>query len=103
MAQGTTREWESELPEQAGEVLPFGQPVAVDVDNRDHAQAVIAEAAMIVDRVGGVVSIGARRREFAPGLFETTHLVVKWDSYGGPAERLQAVEDEAEEPEEVAA
>ena len=98
--QGTTREWQEEMLEQSGDGLPLGETVLADIGNRELIGALLGEAAMVLDRIGGVIVIGAKRREVAPGMFETVELAFKWDSYGGPAERLPREESE---PEPVAA
>lgn len=80
-----------------------GDPETGDLDP-DEIQAAFAEAAMIVNRVGGVVMIASRREQLPPnswgvpveGVYGTTALVVKWESYA-PAERRP--EPEAAEPE----
>lgn len=54
---------------------------------------VIGEASVVVDRVGGVVQIAARREELpkeiygVEGIYATTGLVCRWESYAPAARR----------------
>lgn len=81
---------------------------AGELDQEEILQALV-EAATIVHRVGGVVMVGSVRQELPPdswgvgveGVYGTTHLVLKWESYA-PAQRLEQPAP-VEEPEPVAA
>lgn len=103
-AQGTTREWDGELPEPVELVEGERERgyAEVDVANAQFVLALMEEAVQIVARLGGVVAITGERAEVEPGVFATTHLHFKWDSYGGPAKRLPR-EEQAAEPEAAAA
>jgi len=76
-----------------------------ELDTEEIAGA-IAEAATIVNRVGGVVYIAANRQELPPdswgvpveGVYATTALVVKWESYAPAAPKPASEPEEALEP-----
>jgi hypothetical protein len=54
-----------------GELLPDTQAVA----------SAMFECQAILTRVGGVMSLAAKRVEISPGRFETTAIVVRWQSF----------------------
>lgn len=78
------------------------------IDEEQIAQA-IAEATLIVDRLGGVVKIAAHREEIPEehygisGIFATRGLMVRWESYAPAARASQPNGQPAEEPVEAAA
>lgn len=64
----------------------------VDVEE---GAALLMDLLTVLLRVGGVFQVGAHRTEIEPGQFETTHLVVQWESYA-PAQRQKADPGEEE-------
>jgi hypothetical protein len=83
-------------------------PETGELDPEQITEAIV-EAATIVNRVGGVVLIASRREELPPdtwgvpveGVYGTTALVVKWESYA-PVPRPQPAPEPEEAPEPVA-
>lgn len=76
------RQWEHEVESEIPEgLIPDGPALDVPRGSLQELDALMAEAVHILDRIGGVISIGAVREEIAPGLWETDRFVFKWESY----------------------
>lgn len=72
-----------------------GDPFAVSDEELQYA---LAEATVILSRVGGTIAVVADREEIAPGMYQTVRYVFKWSSYA-PAKRQEPVpEPVVEEP-----
>jgi hypothetical protein len=67
-------------------------PFAVEDEDLMHA---IAEAAVVLRRVGGAILIVADRVQVAPEMYETERLIFKWSSYAPAKRQPEAVEEPA--------
>ena len=102
---------------RGGNLPPKGRTWVIEADpttgivDEDQVAQAIAEAALIVDRLGGVVQIAAHREEIPEefygiaGMFATRGLMVKWESYAPAAKRPRTENGQqpAEEPVEAPA
>jgi hypothetical protein len=93
-----------------GDQPPKGRQWILEADSEtgfDDAavEEALSEAAMILNRVGGVVQIAAHREELPeeiygqPGVYVTRGLVVQWHSYA-PARKAPPPPEPAAEPAE---
>lgn len=65
-------------------------------DDQSELSYALAEAAAILRRVGGAITILPDREEIAPEIYQTTRYIFKWSSYA-PAKRAE-VPEAVEEP-----
>ena len=79
---------------EAENVIPdgFWPGSTLEAEHRSELEALMLDAAAVLERIGGTFSIVAVRREIAPGLFVPDRFVAKWESFA-PAERMQRREE----------
>jgi hypothetical protein len=73
------------------------EPFFVDAQDGEDLALALAEAEVILRRIGGAIQIVARREEVAPEMFATTGYMFAWRSYA-PARRQRKPEPVPDAP-----
>lgn len=68
-------------------------PLVVGLEDQDIVYEALTEITTILTRIGGAVIIAADREQIAPGMWQTTGLICKWESFV-PGKRLPDPEPE---------
>lgn len=67
-----------------------GNPLVAETEEELHSA--VAEAAQILNRIGGAITVVADRSEISPGHYVTTRFIFKWSSFV-PAKRQEPVSE----------